>query len=572
MVKHKLYYAAFVAAMGSAGVLAPAVWADGEPYDLVACAAGTEAKTCTLTSDVVMTGVLELTSDLTVDLNGHNITATETGKFFKVKGHTLTVEGEGTISTTNTMNTGMIQVFGVDDATSASETNVTVGAGVTMSGQNPIVIYNNGITAYNTKVDVYGKLNGHNSGIWLIGTVKDKTNYPTVNIYKGAVVTADAAIVDAEDAGGLAVAAMGYAEWNIGEATITGVGSGVGIKGGIVNIDGATVTGTGNPVELPPELYNNGIRPSGAAVQIEKNTGYPGDIELNITAGSFVSQYNEDTIYEYGPAEGAVKSVEVTGGTYNKKPGAEYIANGYVAAEAEGGYKVVDPENMDDPAEEVDTYTDRETGEEVPYIAPKKVDWGPQGAYFIEDGGEGEGHVSTAVEFGKELIADRKATLSAVEVDKDGLTLSETKGGELIGAVEIDMLDRDGGRIEVKNNELTIYFDIDEDTHAMLAAYDKLYVVYFENGVEVERHEVYLSDPETEGYWFSFTTTHLSTYGVVGVNETQEEEKGSAATPETGTVTAAGASAMSATLLTSVTVGLLTSIVSFAYLMRRQKQ
>ncbi len=282
---------------------------------------------------------------------------------------------------------------------------------------------------------------------------------------------------------------------------------------------------------------------------------------LNINNGDFDIAFQNGST---GALNGA--NINISGGVFSAEPDAGYLAEGYVAAEVERGYKVVDPDNMDDPSEEVETYIDEETGEEIKYIAPVQIDYGD---WWIEDGGDEENHVSVAVEFGEELIADRKAVLSAVETSIDGLALDENKGGEMLGAVEIDMLDRNGEKIEVKDNALVIYFDIDEETHTKLSAYDKLYVVYFENGVEVERREVYLSDPDEEGYWFSFETTHLSTYAVVGVDE-EEEEEPVAATPETGTVTAAGASASVAALMTAVAVGILTSIVSFTYLVRKR--
>lgn len=280
-------------------------WADAG--DLASCLSSTES-TCTLHSDETMSGLFTLDRDLTINLNGYKISSSSTAKFFEVKGHTLNIVGPGSIVTTNTENTGIIRVLGTDTADSGS-TGVTVGQNVTLSGPNPIVVYNNNGTAYNTQIDVYGTLNGQNAGIWMIGTIANKVNYPVVNIHDGAVISAN-------NTDSVAVSAMGYAEWNIGAATITGTGSGIGIKAGIVNIEGATVKGTGNPAILPPATYNNGINPSGAAIQIEKNAGYAGGVELNISSGTFTSDYN-DAVYIYGPAESAIDSIEISGGTFS---------------------------------------------------------------------------------------------------------------------------------------------------------------------------------------------------------------------------------------------------------------
>ena len=117
MVKHKLAYAlSAIAVTLGAGVLTPAVFADGEAYDLEGCIKGTE-ETCTLTSDVEINGLIKITSDKTIDLNGHNITSATTAKFFEVKGRKLEIKGSGEISTTDTTNTGIIRVYGTDSNT-----------------------------------------------------------------------------------------------------------------------------------------------------------------------------------------------------------------------------------------------------------------------------------------------------------------------------------------------------------------------------------------------------------------------------------------------------------------------
>jgi len=111
----------------------------------------------------------------------------------------------------------------------------------------------------------------------------------------------------------------GYSTFNINEANIEGIESGIGVKSGIVNIDGATIKGTG-PDETPTDGYNNGIKPSGAAIQIESNNGYPGKIELNIDSGTFTSE-NSNVVYEYiGKGNSSqVTALDISGGTFESK-------------------------------------------------------------------------------------------------------------------------------------------------------------------------------------------------------------------------------------------------------------
>ena len=378
---------------------------------------------------------------------------------------------------------------------------------------------------------------------------------------------------------------------------------GVEVRAGTLNVSGATINVNADAsYEFNPN--GNGSTASGVGIAVAQHTTQQA-INVMVSDGVFTApvafaegnpQHNPDEAIEqvalaivggeFNATNGdpivASEDVEkfITGGTYNKEPEERYIADGYLSVLDfdNNKFDVIDPDELN-PADEIDSFIDDETEEEIHYVAPRQVDWDED---YLEDGGDEEGHASVTVEFEGELVADRKATLSAVVVENDGLTLNEEKGGELIGAVDINMLDRDGVRIEVNDVDMTVYIDIDEDMYNQLAEYDKIEVVYFDDeGNEVERLDAKLEtyedsyeNPETGEvescvlYWIEFNTTHLSTYGVVGVNEEAEE---AAATPETGTVTAAGASAMVASVMTAVIVGIMTSVVSFMYLIRRKQ-
>ena len=72
---------------------------------------GGKTGTMTLMEDVSITGTLEITadSDLTLDLNGHNITMTGSSRLFMVRG-TFTLQGEGILSGGTAKNGGGIYV------------------------------------------------------------------------------------------------------------------------------------------------------------------------------------------------------------------------------------------------------------------------------------------------------------------------------------------------------------------------------------------------------------------------------------------------------------------------------
>ena len=587
--------ASAAAIMLGSGVLAPmGVFAEESSYDLVTCASGNATKTCTLSSDVELTEMIKLTSDLTVDLNGHKITSASLAKFFETKGYDLTITGSGSLETTDTTNTGIIRVFGVDDVKSDERTSVTIGEDVELKGPNPIVIYNNNGTAYNTTVDVYGKLFGQNSGIWLIGSIADKENYPVINIHDDAVISADASLTE-EDEGGIALSAMGYAEWNIGNADITGVGSGIGIKGGIVNVDGARVLATADIENLPPELYNNGMNPSGAAIQIEKNAGYPGDIELSISDGFFESQVNENVIYEYGTAD-AVKSIEISGGTFNRTFDSEYLAEGYKAFEDNGDYVVlplVTDITLGYGDEDVKLYTNENQILRIGYnpenapvefeASTNNPDLFQEGSLkIVEENGvyavsfitrrssDGEGVVTvteknsgvsqsvkvivTEAMYSSDAVAEDGTTAFvgfknpiegedlAVRITGEELTTEEKSkiSPYLKAAYDLSVVNLATGEVvPVSDNEIDVTLILKKADYEGMKYFKVGYINDEDKLVEVFDADVdYHDEDEEENEYFSlsFTTTHFSTYGILA-SATEFPE---ALTPDTGMFTGDG--------------------------------
>lgn len=161
------------------------------------------------------------------------------------------------------------------------------------------------------------------------------------------------------------------------------------------------------------------------------------------------------------------------------------------------------------------------------------IEFGPAEIDFSEMN-DGDG---VFVEFGEALHIDRSATLSVEKtVDEGALGALELTGdGKLIGAMDFKVLIGDEV-VEVEDNEVTVRIYLDEEWFEMLSQYDRVQVVYFnDDGVEEERLDAVLESGEIDdemAYWLEFETTHLSTYGVVGVNDEEET-----AAPETGRFT-----------------------------------
>ena len=321
-----------------------------------------------LSEDINITSSVDVVAgrELTVDLNGNDISFAANMNF-KVSGGTLNITGEGTIKESAPY---FAPVLIKRSWMQGGDLTVNIGEDVTLEGWSGIFIDDN--TAHksmNTTVNFAGTINsvkditgaaGH--GIYVNGELKDTNNYPTINIMDGSSITSL----------GDGLYAAGYAEWNIYGGTIEAPGMAIGIKSGKLNIYGGTLRATG-PNSMPTENFGNGIFDSGAALQIESNQGYAGNIEINISGGTLISD-NAVAIYEYDSTNTATKVTDfnitggtfisnnykdnlsfspnfnaahqgfITGGTFNRNESdalSQYIAEGYTVQEQDGNYIIV---------------------------------------------------------------------------------------------------------------------------------------------------------------------------------------------------------------------------------------
>ena len=266
--------------------------------------------TIMLTSNVELDDTLNINKVVNLNLNGHNITAPS--KVFEVQGGELNVSGQGIIKE-NDPYYGAILIKGSTNASDDDYSVVNVSKDVTLEGWSGIFIDHDENSAYGVVVNLDGKVNAVNDvdggtgvGVYVNGNIKHQENAPVVNILDNAEIKSTG--------NGLYIA--GNSVFNIGKAYISGDESGIGIKSGTLNIDGATVVCEGED-KTPTGGYNNGIKPSGVAIQIESNSGYAGNIKLNLSSGNFRSK-NSNVIYEYiGKGDSStIYSISASGGTY----------------------------------------------------------------------------------------------------------------------------------------------------------------------------------------------------------------------------------------------------------------
>lgn len=336
-----------------------------------------EGKNIKLTSDILgVDKTLLINKEITIDLNGNNISFTKNNSF-EVIGGNLTLTGKGTVKE-EVPYYGAVMLRGSANKDDINYSTLTVEKDVTLEGWSPIFINQlNGVNkvkdSYGVTVNLYGTLNGvadstgdRGHGIYVNGNIQHKENYPVINIYDGAKITTP----------GDGIYAAGYAKWNIEGATINGA-IGIGAKSGIFHLKNVYIKAT-DPY-MDPKYWGNGIYSNGAAIQIESNNGYAGAIEITIDGGKYES-VNAYAIHHYlaskngeninnslenltikngtfigGKDNIAIdvvdgKKIAITGGTYSSSV-AKYITDEYVESKLENNYVVAKKEvTVDTPS------------------------------------------------------------------------------------------------------------------------------------------------------------------------------------------------------------------------------
>ncbi len=249
-----------------------------------------------------------VSTDVTLNMNNHNIDFDGASvRSFTVQDGSLNIIGKGTISHPehNALN-----VRGTTDKTKVNYSTLKVGKDVTVNGLYGIAVFydpENKKIGYGVNVEFAGKIESTEGGITINGNLQNAEGAPVINILDGAVI-------NSEKAG---LYAAGNGTWNIGNANITGKELAFGIKSGKVIINGGTFTCTGES-QMPTEGYSDGINASGAAIQLESNKDYYGNIELIIKDGTFTSK-NAVSIYEYlakNIKKTNVNKIEILGGKF----------------------------------------------------------------------------------------------------------------------------------------------------------------------------------------------------------------------------------------------------------------
>lgn len=464
-----------------------------------------DGNTCKLTKSLTDVPTLVLTDGtIVLDLNGNNITFAESSRLNVKKGN-LTITGEGKISE-SVPSTAPVTIYGSVDEKDTKYTTVTIEKNVILEG-----LYGSFISisndskgkshAYGTTVNINGTLIGlkegnyNGAGFYINGSLQDTTNAPVINVNSSAKL---------EGKGG-AIYGAGYAVWNINGAKLTGDSYGVGLKAGKFVLNNVSLETVGAKKD---GTYNgNGINEAGAAIQIESNNGYAGEIEITINGGSYKSE-NGDVVYHYSAA----------------KPGStEAVKNSLLKLNIEkgtftGGFTFLDDDKVlvtggtfsTDVTKFVgDKYVVNKTGNTYTVVENKVLETNDEKVIFESEEAIRNDLSLKVTEKTEDEI--KKGTEKVTEAYKDNKKVKEVK---LINLYEIDVLNGDGGVEELEDGKFTIAIAIPESDQK----YDNYKVVYFdEEGKLVETLNAKLENGKVV-----FTTSHLSTYGVVGYNNVTE--------------------------------------------------
>lgn len=461
-----------------------------------------DGSVCTLSKSLENISTIDLAEvNATLDLNGNSITFAENERLNIKKGNFI-IKGKGKISESKP-STAPVVIYGSINKTDTNYTTVTIEKDVILEGYYGSFISLNKDSnkvshAYGTTVNINGTLKGINegdsgAGFYINGLLQDVENAPVININSSANLNGN----------GGAIYAAGYAVWNIKDANLNGKEYGVALKAGKFNFNNTKIENNGEKKE---GTYNgNGVDPAGATFQIESNNSYIGKIEINIDGGTYKS-VNGDAIYHYmaqkegttekvnnsltslsiknGTFNGEInlleedtKNVTITGGTFNTDV-TKFVGNKHIVNKNGNTYAVVENKVLETTDEKVIF----ESEEAIPNDFVLKV-----------------------TEKTEDEI--KKGTEKVTETYKDNKKVKEVK---LINLYEIEILNGDNRVENLEDGKFTIAIAIPESEQK----YDAYKVVYFdEDGKLVET-----LDAKLENGKVVFTTTHLSTYGIIGYN------------------------------------------------------
>lgn len=265
-------------------------------------------KNVILKNDIALTDVLTLDKDATINLNGHTLSSANGKRVITINGGDIRIDN-GTIKGSGNVTIYMNSI----ESENCKPCTLTLGSDVVIDTDHCGVFIKGKDSVLNTSAKIittgeYGAIQGNGNA---------SSGGVTINITGGELVSEQSTVY-------FPCTTM----LNIsGDAKIVGY-TGVYCKSGNMNIDGATIIGTGEKVEYT--FNGNGCHSTGDAVVVEA-CKYPGGVPVvNIINGTFISEHADAVAYYQQSEEYALANEKfITGGTFNTNV-SKLVAEGYI--------------------------------------------------------------------------------------------------------------------------------------------------------------------------------------------------------------------------------------------------
>ena len=464
--------------------------------------------TCKVTNNIDATTESKITisKDVNLDLNGKTLKAL------------LVVTGKDTVLTISSSEAGGKLIGNTASGYSAitvDSAKLVLNSGTIVNEGGYGVYCKNGATA----IVNGGAITSHDSALG--GNNTTGTMYFEIN---GGTLTTEA---------GMSIYMPNQVSLKVTDGTLNG---GISVRMGTITISGGTINafkGTEEyPIDKPEDYYSfdgnvwlpDGISVFGGTYTSDAEEG--NKLNLTITGGTI----NVDNklgsavaIYDFGKVKQDMK-ISITGGKFTtasttrnaydvltlkdigvSNPKAGYgVVNNLVTTSITGGSF-----NTDVTKFVGDKYTVNKTNNTYTVVENKVLETTDEKVIFESAEAIRNDLVLKVTEKTEDEI--KKGTEKVTEAYKDNKKVKEVK---LINLYEINVLNGDGSVEKLEDGKFTIAIAIPESEQK----YDAYKVVYFdEEGKLVETLDAKLVNGKVV-----FTTTHLSTYGVLGYNNVVE--------------------------------------------------
>lgn len=457
--------------------------------------------TYNLVAENVLYDPVEIKGNVTLNLNGYNVTYDATS-IDEGEDSLFTVLRGGKLTINDSKGTGKI---GLNDERIFTPVKMTK-YGETAEGAVAELVVNGGILE-GYSYGISGNGNRHNTKVTINGGKVEGLN-------------------------GTGIFQPQVGEVNINGGTITGK-TGIEMRSGTLNVKGGTIIGTYKPLET--EANGNGTTNKGAGIAVAQHTTkkaitinvsggtvqgyyalYESDpqnnnlsnmIKLNITGGKFET-INEGTVAVYSENH----TEFLTGGTYSSEPKAEYVKAPFVAKKDGSVYVIgVDSEEVSTDSTEVDT--EKEVEEVTAGVAK-------------DDKEVIDNVLLDSLDANKELVEGKteeievKLEVSNLKEEDVNKTLKDYKekleeNVEVLGYFDANVNVYAGGQkvgsIDELTDEITLTFLLPKGLKEVEKGHKRVFVVLREHDGKVEELEAQLSE---DGKYVTVKTDRFSTYAL----------------------------------------------------------